>query len=176
MFSNEQIKIIFLIAVIFIVAFSVIFLVIPKPTDLPPINSQQTDLPPVNVESVESEKIPEQACVVDQDCDLFICAEKFNMICTSVQSVVKRCTAKKCECRCEVASIDIPPGPIGNEVIYSGDVYVKTDKRYNQRIDDKYQITLDNGSVVYFFHNTILTVYAIDIHHNAYQYLIWEKK
>lgn len=186
MIEQNRIKVIILIVLIFILVFEVAFLVIMKTTNKLSLNQESVkngetlaDLPPSNSGAVNNEENSGQVCVVDEDCDYLECVnEKGYPICYLPEMIIakKRCVDKVCECKCEVPSLGIPSPPTSSEVIYEGDVYVKTDKIYYEYIPDSNLVILDDGSAIYFFHNTVLTVYAIDIHHGYFSYLIWEKK
>jgi len=65
---------------------------------------------------------------------------------------------------------------IGNDVEYGGEVYIKTEEKYDEYISDDFIVELEDGSSIYLFNDTVYSLYAADPAHSSYIYVKWIKK
>jgi len=115
-------------------------------------------------------------CYSDKNCETLKCPHRNELGCTSVDSVTRRCVDNKCVCKCGYPDYDLSKPFSGEEVEYKGKTYIKTDEKYSEYIADEFRIELEDGTSIYFFNNSVYTLYAGDPHHGSYIYYKWIEK
>ena len=118
----------------------------------------------------------QRGCNTDEDCKSLSCPPRYELGCTSVQFPVGRCVNHKCVCRCKISEYNLPKAPSGEELIYEGKTYIKTDETYSEYIPDKFRVDLEDGTSIYILNNSIYTLSAADPHHGSYIYVKWIEK
>ena len=113
-------------------------------------------------------------CYSDKNCKTLKCPHRNELGCTSVASVIRRCVDNKCVCKCGYPDYDLPKPFSGKEIEYKGKTYIKTDEKYSKYIADKFRVELEDGTSIYFFNNSVYTLYAADPNHGSESYIYYK--